>query len=1053
MLHRKWLNIGLLFAVFYCFLLQPVKVEAKKSKKGKNKDKVSILKKGWGDVNTRNNYYFNAKMIYDELLRQHERSTELNFDQLLPFYLHDREPGLSSHKSELQKIIIKTGIVLQRHDYSRWKDDSYTLLGKAYFLRGDIDSALVNFQYVSTALRGNFNDTKVAVSQKEILKAKVEKQKELNRLAKDRKKEMETQAKAKKAETEKAAEDKTKRMAAAKKAKEKELKKKIKAKNKMIKQKAKGKYKAPAPSVNKSSPAKTKSEKDSKEKGNFLDKVSEGISLDFDVSGDKSKLKKAEQKVRALENKKERLEAANVEDSLTQKQIENRHKLTLWEKIKHLRSRPEALVWMTKSFIKLGEMQKAESIVEYSKTLVKLRKNQLKDVHIVRSYYYYNIGNKAESARALEEAIPFIKNKKEKHYYNFLLAQLVSEKEPEKAFDIFQEIHTKSKDEVISFNALEKMYRFAEEDRVGSAQTEEILKAYKKLVKSKIVGDQALYRLADISLKDSDTASAVEYLKKSLTYPFSKPEQKGHALAKLGEIAYEQYVFKDAKMYYDSALTMITADTVWKKKLTADAKVLESIVTEQNLAYQQDSLLYLSTLTKSELAQYIKEQHKIERKQKRREAIKGTGDGSFTSEGLGNNSNFNTNQSQYTTKGKWYFYNIDLKTRGFNEFKQIWGSREQIKDWRRGEVVHQNLMGVADLLRENADRTVEETIDLQLKIPETEEEFEKAYDVIARSYLSRAKDFFNGLDDSEVALLYLDSLIKRFPGHEIIPEAYYTQMLIFSEIGRMKQAEFAADFLINNFPEHELAQKIIDSREIKYVKKDEVQTGKAERYYVSLYGLYEDEKYADVIIGKKDFISRFSSETSLLPKVNFLEALSLARTGETTEYRERLIDIVNKYPETTEAKKARLFLQVLEEHNKQSSKEEDIRTGTQTAEQIYKYSDGAHYIAFLLKDKNYNSAEIISTINDIMSKSFPKGNIKASNSFLDAQTPMLLVKTFKNKSEAAAGLNELVKSDNLLIKFLLAGGEILLISQDNFRTLFTSKKIEEYKVFYQENYK
>lgn len=1059
MSHHKWLNIGLIITVFYCFFFQCNTLEAQTSKKAKKKKEVSIIKKGWDDVTTRNNYYFNAKRIYDEMLKNHERNAVINYQDTLPFYFHDIAPALSGNAAQLQQIIIKTGVTLQRHDYSRWKDDCYTLLGKAYFLKGETDSALVNFKYVSTALRGKFNDNKVAISQKDILKAKAAKQKELDKLTKDKKKQIEEKEKAKKVEAEKSAEDKKKRMEAAAKAKEKELQRKIKAKEKMLKQKAKGKYKPPAASASSKTPAKKPepAEKKKKSAGKVLDKISEGVSIELGggQSGSQSEVTKAEQKIKALQYTKEKLEAANVEDSLTQKQLETLHKLTLWEKIKHLRSRPEALVWMTKSLIKQGNYSDAESIVEYSKTLVKLRKKQRKEIHLVRSYFFYNTGQHKAAAEALAEAIPFIKKKKEKNYYNFLLAQLSSANNPQQAYDIYKELYKKGKDEILSFNALEMMYQFAESGKAGSDEIPEIIKAYNRYSKSKIVGDKALYTLAHISLKENDTTKAVAQLNKALSYNFSIPEQKGKAMTKLGDLAYEQYLFKDAYKFYDSARTLITADTARKNLLAARVKVLKDIVTQQDLAFQQDSLIYLSTLTREELAQYIKDQNKIERKEKRKNSMKSGDDATFVSTGLGNNANFNASQDQFTAKGQWYFYNVDMRTRGFNEFKQQWGERPYINNWRRGEAIQQNTLGITELVKQNADTAVAPPLTIQFKIPSTEEEFEKSYEILAKSYSSRAKDFYNGLDNIPAAFLYLDSLIKRFPDHPLTPEAYYTKMLIYTEQDKMKKAEEMAEYLLQNFPDHELSQKILQSRNIRYVKKEERPTSQAEVYYASLYGMYQEEKYSDVIRGKIDFYDRYSTEMQLMPKVNFLEALSQARTGKMEEYKSSLEEIIKQYPKSTEAEKAKLYLKALLDNSKKETTKEDNETAlTEDAavKELYKFEDGFHFIMIVLTDRKQNNAAMVEKINAEMDAVFPNQRIRASNSYLDSKTPLLLVKRFIKIEDADKGIEIIKNSQDPSVKAIAAGAEILLISQDNFKELFTSKKLEEYKLFYQENY-
>lgn len=1054
MSHHKWLNIGLIISVLYCFLFCGNALNAQTSKKSKKKKEVSILKKGWDDVTTRNNYYFNAKQIYEEMLKAHERAAIINYQDTLPFYFHDIPPSLSGNASQLQKIIVKTGVTLQRHDYSRWKDDCYTLLGKAYFLKGEMDSALVNFQFVSTALRGKFNNKKAAISQKDILKAKGERQKEMNKIANDKKKEIEQKQKEKKQEIEKSAEEKKNRMEAVAKEKEKELQRKIKAKEKMLRQKAKGKYKAPTPSSNASnSTSKPEKKKKGKSASNILDKISDGISIEGKgKGGSAAELKKAEQKVRALQYTKEKLEAANVEDSLTQKQLETIHKLTLWEKIKHLQSRPEALVWMTKAFIKQKNYADAESIIEYSKTLVKLRKKQLKDIHIVRSYYFYNTGQIKFSAEALAEAIPFIKKRKERNYYSFLLAQLTSNESPQNAYDIYKELFKKAKDEKVSYNALDKMYQLVESEKVGKEDTSEIIRSFEKFAKSKIVGDQALYILANLSLQNRDTTKAIKNLEKALSYTFGTPDQKAKALSKLGDISYDQYLFKNAYKFYDSATTLIKVDTLFKKVLTSKVNSLKLIVVEQDKAFQQDSLLYLSTLTREELAQYIKDLNKVERKNKRRkDAIYGD-DATYVSTGLGNNSNFNNSPDQYTNKGQWYFYNVDSRTKGFNEFKLTWGERPYINDWRRGEAIQQNTLGITNLVKQerNSDTvTVEAPV---LKIPSTDKELEISNNIIAFSYLKRANYFFYDLKDSKVALTFLDSLINRFPNHTLIPNAYYTKMLIYSELDQMKRAEEMAEILIEQFPDHELTQKILKNRDIKYVKKDKKSTSEAEIYYASLYDLYQNGKYAEVLKGKLEFYQKYPQSNALFPKVNFLEALSLAQLDQKEEYKKALENIITIYPKTIEATQAKSYLTSLATlTQKETSKVEEIKL--MENDPSFKYDDQSHFIMILLQDRKLNNATLVEAINSEMEKIFPNQRIRGSNSYLDSKTPLLLIKKFNNIEAAKNGHDIIRNSQNLSIKEAVINAEILLISQDNFKELFSNKNIEEYKLFYQENYK
>jgi tetratricopeptide (TPR) repeat protein len=267
------------------------------------------------------------------------------------------------------------------------------------------------------------------------------------------------------------------------------------------------------------------------------------------------------------------------------------------------------------------------------------------------------------------------------------------------------------------------------------------------------------------------------------------------------------FYIKQAFKNYDSAVVLIKTDTILKQNLSAKTNALKNIIVQQDIASQQDSLLYLSTLTREELAQYIKDLNKTERKTKRRnDAIIGD-DATYVSTGLGNNSNFNNSPDQFTTKGQWYFYNVDSRTKGFNEFKLTWGERPYINDWRRGEAIQQNTLGITNLVKQNKDTASAPATAPVLKIPSTEGEIQTANNLIAFSYLKRANTFFYDLKDSKIALKYLDSLIHRFPNHALVPNAYYAKMLILIELDQMNAAEKIADLLIQNYPDHDLTQK------------------------------------------------------------------------------------------------------------------------------------------------------------------------------------------------------------------------------------------------------
>lgn len=73
-----------------------------------------------------------------------------NYNQLLPILMPmDSTSGLSV-KPQLENAIKKASIVAERHQNSKWLDDSYTLIGKARLYLGEYDDGVEALRYVFT---------------------------------------------------------------------------------------------------------------------------------------------------------------------------------------------------------------------------------------------------------------------------------------------------------------------------------------------------------------------------------------------------------------------------------------------------------------------------------------------------------------------------------------------------------------------------------------------------------------------------------------------------------------------------------------------------------------------------------------------------------------------------------------------------------------------------------------------------------------------------------------------------------------------------------------
>ncbi|HMH22092.1 MAG TPA: hypothetical protein VK563_09960 [Puia sp.] len=100
---------------------------------------------------THYNFYFNANNKLNEVLAKAKALTRDDYTRLLPFYNYTLDATLSQ-KRDLDSVIYKCTAGILLHDTRNdWIDNLYLLIGKAYFLKKDFDSAYITFQFLNFA--------------------------------------------------------------------------------------------------------------------------------------------------------------------------------------------------------------------------------------------------------------------------------------------------------------------------------------------------------------------------------------------------------------------------------------------------------------------------------------------------------------------------------------------------------------------------------------------------------------------------------------------------------------------------------------------------------------------------------------------------------------------------------------------------------------------------------------------------------------------------------------------------------------------------------------
>lgn len=113
------------------------------------KKKWTFVRRGFQNMFTRYNYYYNARRKMIEANANMLRRKKDNYEQLIDLFPFDPNKDSTVFSSDMDSIIRKASVGLQIHDpRTKWADDLYLLMGEAYYYKGDYLKADASFRYI-----------------------------------------------------------------------------------------------------------------------------------------------------------------------------------------------------------------------------------------------------------------------------------------------------------------------------------------------------------------------------------------------------------------------------------------------------------------------------------------------------------------------------------------------------------------------------------------------------------------------------------------------------------------------------------------------------------------------------------------------------------------------------------------------------------------------------------------------------------------------------------------------------------------------------------------
>jgi tetratricopeptide (TPR) repeat protein len=163
-------SIGITLALAALFLTAGCVTQKKKG------EEVGWFKRGYHNLTSRYNYWFNADELFhltsEQLASQHKD----NYNQLLDIY-PEAAVDPQSAKGDLDNVITKASKGIAMHRPSEWVDDCYTLIGQSQFLKRDYETAENTFKWVKDEFDPKKKKTKLSSKKKKKESVKKKKKK------------------------------------------------------------------------------------------------------------------------------------------------------------------------------------------------------------------------------------------------------------------------------------------------------------------------------------------------------------------------------------------------------------------------------------------------------------------------------------------------------------------------------------------------------------------------------------------------------------------------------------------------------------------------------------------------------------------------------------------------------------------------------------------------------------------------------------------------------------------------------------------------------------
>jgi tetratricopeptide (TPR) repeat protein len=740
----------------------------------------------------------------------------------------------------------------------------------------------------------------------------------------------------------------------------------------------------------------------------------------------------------------------------------------------------EAMLWMARAYIELGDLENAGLSLERYSAEVEDKNRYFAEEMSTRGWYWIVQENYENALPYCRNAANAAKERWQKIRWNFVLGQ-IAEKNNQKdlASEAYHNVEKLNPEYELVIHARVKL-ALLKGGRENPQQSREELEKYAGEYKNLDYRDRIYDAIAQTWFWEGDTLQGLTSLQLAAGYGGRNRTLSGTIYKQMAEVYFRSGDYIAANAYFDSTLTALPEDYTGIVEVKEKKEKLEPLAQSLSTIQYEDSVQRIAALPKEERDQFLDDLvAQLEQKETQQQFQDQTDD-AFFYRNFANRGNRDTDES-----GKWYFYNPTMVSLGQMEFEKRWGRRDLEDNWRRknketqmatdqgnngtmpSDPFGQNPPGPG---RQNAqkggtenqaDSGLPDVESLEAGLPLTTEALEASHLKVQTSLFNAGHVLAHNFDKYDEAVQMFERLLSDYPQTKYREQTLMGIYMACREKPDRPCMQHYGEVITADYPESRFAAFIKDPH---YFEKQEALERSLNDLYAKAYADFQNGAWNNVIEKTGEIINE--SYRQLLPQSYLLSAAAYSQIGADNKFKHQLEVVVNDFSNSSQATVASHWLGLLEKGQKpqkitltetgivnnqiagvtSNKSDEDVNI----AEKFAYEPDSIHYLLAFLNPK----ADINKLLFHLANFNFDRyvvGGLELSTFNLSGFN-VLETGPFKNKTTGLDYFFALIDKPSVFKVGNHGEPFVVLISEANKKKVKGADDVEAYKQFFLKNY-